>query len=115
MLPSSRRVSRTQFDTLLKRSQSVHSSHFSLRYAPLPEDITPSRVSVVVSSQVCKKAHDRNLLKRRIRSAVESQLKTVKNGSVLVFFAKKTARDLDFKGISEEVVLLLRNTPLVVL
>ncbi len=113
MLPRARRVTRKLFDGLLKGSQALHSAHFSLRLGHASDPKEPSRFSVVVSSQVLKKSHDRNLLKRRTRAAIHAMLPFVKNGYTVVFFAKKTSAGLNFIAISNEVDALLRKAGIV--
>ena len=115
MLPSSRRVTRKLFDTVLKSSHAFHSTHFSARVSRLSDPLAPARLSVVVASSVLRKAHDRNLLKRRARAVLEKQLPGMKNGFAAAFFAKKSAAHLDFAGIETDIEILLRKAGLMVL
>ena len=115
MLPSSRRISRKLFDSGLKTASGFHASHFSLRAWRLQSPDLPSRFSVVVSSAVVRKAHDRNLLKRRARAVIEAALPGLKTGAAGAFFAKKGAGTLPFPELATEIELLLKNARLVIL
>lgn len=64
---------------------------------------TAPRVSCVVSKKVLAKAHDRNLLRRRLRALVAGALKKGVTPSVIFVRAKKSAGGASFAALKEDV------------
>ena len=68
MFPSNHRLPRPQFVVLRRIGKKIHHPLFSIVYTPSPSQ--NSRAGIIVSAKVVPSAVSRNLLKRRLRSAV---------------------------------------------
>lgn len=99
------RLTRADF-SLLRASRRIHGEFFSLSVSPLPRR-GPSSFACVVSKSVCKKATERNLLKRRCRESVLARLHTAPSGLALVFRAKSAARNAGFTDIARDVANMM--------
>lgn len=73
-----------------------------LLFSYLKNDLEYSRVGIVISSKVVKKATARNLLKRRIREAVRPLLDNNKTHFDIVILVKSGVKN-DFKTIKREI------------
>src|SRR4051812_39629925 len=101
MLPHSKRVSRVLFEKTQRKSKLFHSVSFSARIGEVPHE--PSRFSFVISKKVAAKATKRNRMRRHGYEAVQSFLKGLKPGFVVIFYPKKTAKDLSFEQLKLEI------------
>ncbi|PIS13411.1 MAG: ribonuclease P protein component [Candidatus Tagabacteria bacterium CG09_land_8_20_14_0_10_41_14] len=108
MLPSQNRFRKTEFDSFKKsRKRTFSSANFNLSLAGSFNSI---RFAIVVSSSVAKKAVERNKLKRRIRSVVSDNIEKIKNGFVVVIYAKEGAGDLTFQDIKKQINSLFKKS-----
>lgn len=71
-----------------------------------------TRVGLVVSQKVSKKAVQRNKVKRKLREAVRNNIKKIKLGYDLIFFTKKGVEKKSFSEIKKEVEDLLARAKL---
>ncbi len=108
MLPQKRRVSRTEFETVLKNGGWYHSPHLTLRASKNTLG-KKSVFAVSVSKKVAKKAVSRNLLKRRVYSVIGEGLSGVTDGYSAVFFLKKGIAEIVFSDLKKEVISLLQK------
>lgn len=104
MLKKSQRLSRSEFELLLKRGRRVQGAHLTLvvRTAPAPS------CGVVVSKKTAKRAHARNLLRRRIFSILKDEFGAL-SGCHVAVIARPNAPLLSFGDLREELVALLRG------
>jgi len=75
----------------------------------------PVRFGFVISKKVAKRAHVRNLLKRRMREISRCQLlprTQSRRGADMLFVARPASLALDFAGLSAEMAGLLRQSGL---
>ncbi len=73
------------------------------------------RFGFVISKKVAKRAHVRNLLKRRMREISRCQLlprTQSRRGADMLFVARPASLALDFAGLSAEMAGLLRQSGL---
>lgn len=68
-----------------------------------------ARVTCVVSKKVLAKAHDRNLLRRRLRSIAGDLLKKGVTPSVIFIRAKKSAGTASFAALADDVAALFHR------
>lgn len=107
MIPSSQKVDKSLFKSLLAGSRSIHSDTFSLRVVFLPT-LSPAKFSVVVAKKLEKSAVKRNVIKRRMYASLSGFLGAAKPGAVCVFFLKKKVEKPFLGTLSEEIEKTLR-------
>ena len=112
MLPRPSRLKRSRdFQAVYKRRSSWASAHLALyvRFRT-PREGDASRLGFVISKKVAKRAHDRNLLKRRLREISRRHLlpEAVRPFDAL-FVARTSATDADFAQLTAEVTSLARQ------
>lgn len=69
------------------RGRSFFSPNFVIKFRPDPDIVT--RVAIVVSNYVSKKAVDRNRVKRLIREAIRLNLAKLKTGDYVIIVRPK--------------------------
>jgi len=75
---------------------------FTFRYLPSTEPV--SKFAVVVSSKICKRAVDRNTLRRHIFEAIRMNIGLIKTPMVSLIIAKSSAANADYKTINDSVI-----------
>lgn len=108
LMPAKYRLSRADF-TRMRGFKRVHGTLFSLSFGVLPDRDRPG-FACVVSTKVAARAHARNLIRRRARSAIQSALPRLSPGVVLVFYAKKPAVGADAAAVRAEIALLAQKS-----
>ncbi|MBI5404877.1 MAG: ribonuclease P protein component [Candidatus Kerfeldbacteria bacterium] len=98
----------TDFQRVYMRSRTAAGRRFILKYRPGASAKT--RVGVVVGSKVSKLAVERNLLRRRIREIMRTQIDRLPSHFDLVVIAKPAAKNASFQEVEQEVSVLLRQT-----
>ena len=101
MVPRTKRLSRADFTSVAKGKRAV-SAHFSLTYRITQE----SKVAVVVSKKIAKKATQRHLLKRRVLAVVRDILPPATS---IIVYARKESVALPYSHIQKEMKELLTN------
>jgi len=76
-------------------------------------DQKPTRVGIIVSLKVSKKAVDRNKIKRMIRESIRRKLDSFKKGYDIVFLTKTSIIDKDSKSVDGNIANLLERGGLV--
>lgn len=90
-----------EFDRAFKIGQTFYSSIFSIK--AVNNDLAVSRLGVLISTKVSKKAVIRNHFKRQIREIIQANLPALKNGNDVVIVVFPQIIDKKFKEI--EVIL----------
>lgn len=67
-------------------------------------------IGFIVSNKVAKKAHDRNLIKRRLRAAMKNILDDLKGGGSIVVIAKKNAVGASYEDLENALYSLLHKS-----
>lgn len=105
MLPKKQRISRDLFKKVDWPKDGFYSTnHFFLKFFPYFE----TKASVSVSKKVSKKAVDRNRIRRRIYSKLETQITNLKKGLYHIT-TKPEARDLKKDKLDTELNKLLNK------
>ncbi|MDP3989469.1 MAG: ribonuclease P protein component [bacterium] len=98
MFSRRQRLPRDEFEALLRHGVRKKSTHL-LVWVYSRTDGAPSRVAVSVSKKVCKKATDRNRLKRQLRSLVQKKHRDIPPESDMLISARGTCAigDMDIE------------------
>ena len=67
------------------------------------DELSPSRFAFSVSKKVCKKAVDRNRLRRQGYSVVSKYLKQINPGYFYIFTFKKGSYPIPFSELEKEI------------
>lgn len=86
---------------LVKNGQSFFLPQLVIKYKK--NQTGPSRFAFVVSTKVDKRAVIRNRLQRQMREIVRSNLDKIKPGYSVLIIAKKSALELDFTTLSQQI------------
>jgi ribonuclease P protein component len=89
------------FELIFKNSKSFKNNIFILKIAK--NDLGISRVGLVISKKVSKKAVIRNKIRRRLSEAVKLEINNIKAGMDLVLIVLPEAEKKDFSEIKEAV------------
>jgi ribonuclease P protein component len=108
MLPRYYRLKREDFNLLSTFKKNVFSSpHFSLKL--YRAGFVPSRLAVIISSSIVRKAVERNKLRRRIKGFILEYSEGVKSGLAILVYVKKDMADMSFQQIKKELVSLFKE------
>jgi len=120
MLPTGARLRRSRDFQAVYRTRkswatpclSLHVRWEQAQAMPASGELSPIRFGFVISKKVAKRAHVRNLLKRRMREISRCHLlprmKTAR-GVDLLFVARVSATGLDFAELSRDMAFLMRQ------
>jgi ribonuclease P protein component len=97
-MPKIYRLSRADFSSL-RTLRKEYGSFFTLTISKSPDN--KPRFACVVSKKVARKAHDRNLIKRRCRAALREV--SLKAPLAFVFTGKRSAEGATYVEISDDV------------
>lgn len=103
-IPKNKRIERKLFGVLEESKRSTNSKNFFLKTAPSNE----SKVAVIVSKKVSKKAVVRNKVRRRVYSIIKTLLPTL-NNKLFLLIAKPTAKDAKGDALKEELSELFKK------
>lgn len=67
----------------------------------MPNQLPHNRYGIIVANKVAKKAHDRNLLKRRLREIVRGSSPSLKTGFDIVFVAYAPVLKMDYAELEK--------------
>jgi len=109
MLPSILRIRRSLFKDIFKKGSVFNSKDLSLFVLKEKEAKNNSLFSFSASKKVNKIAPERNKLRRQGYSVVRTFLKSIKPGFLCVFVYKKTAHEVSFEEIKEQIEFLLKK------
>lgn len=101
----------SDIEAVFKRGQTFYSGNLGLRQAR--NQLAVSRVAIVVSLKVSKKAVERNLLKRRLREIIRREIVPgLKTGFDIVVMTKKTLLELPFADLKKLTIGLFQKARL---
>jgi ribonuclease P protein component len=113
MLPSTRRIRRSEFPYIISNGKRLNSPHFLLYLAPLPSQKSPSKAAFSISKKIAPSAAQRNLYRRRGYAALATHLPRLALGHFCFFSYKKGSYPVSFADIAAEVTDLLRFAGLI--
>ena len=95
------------FKNVFLKGNKVGNRCFVLIY--LKNDLSYSRVGIIVSKKVSKLATVRNKIKRRIRNCIRELLPYLTNNWDLVIVAKKPILDEPFSALKEDLKVIFKK------
>jgi ribonuclease P protein component len=113
MFPKKNRISKREFDELMKNSRVFHSTSLSFRLVKNTKE-TPPKFAFVISKKVAKNATERNKLKRKgfhiLREIIFPNEILKMKGIMGAFFFKKEGKEVCFNNLKSEIDWLLRKS-----
>lgn len=108
MLPARNRLrKRRDFERVFNSKSSFSGRFFRLIYSK--SDLSFSRLGVVVSSKVSKKAVIRNKIRRRVYVFIKPYIKIINPPLDMAMIISKTAVEADIKEFKDDVVRVLEK------
>lgn len=101
-----RLTKKSDFQKVLKEGKKVSGRCYVLSVLTDPS-LEFSKIGVIVSNKISKKATERNRIKRLLREAVRKGFHNIKKKSLLVFIAKGAVLGVSGEEIAKEVKYLL--------
>lgn len=95
------------FERVFRKGRKIYSKSLGLRYKE--NQMEGSRFAFLVSNKISKKAVDRNLLKRRLRSAVERMVPKIQISYDVIVLTMPGAQKLNFSELTRELYGLLKK------
>jgi len=117
MLKKIHRITKQKdFDLILKTGKKIYSPTFIVRYLSNDQNLT--RIGIIVSNKVSKKATTRNRIKRKIRESIRLSFSKLKNGQDIIIITSpkiidKEGKILNFQEIDRELKTLLKKEKLI--
>lgn len=108
MLPKQYRLSDKDFPVVKKEGYKVFGSLFGLLVKKDKEE-KEAKFGFVVSKKVDKRATVRNKVKRRLDQALLTFLPKIKSGVKVVFLARRSLIDQEFKKIKTEMTRMFKK------
>lgn len=106
MLPKINRLRKKKdFETVFKKGTGHKGPCFILRV--LKNSLDYSRLGIVVSKKVSKKAVERNKVRRRASEAIRHNFIGIKKGFDIIFIVLPAAKKEDYNGIEKIIIDLL--------
>lgn len=100
MLPRAYRIVKEKdYAVVMKKGRAYRRLEGQLK--AMPNSLLHNRFGVVVSNKVSKKAHDRNLLKRRLRDIIKNSMPGLKPGFDIVFIAYPSIMALEYTDLKK--------------
>lgn len=113
MLKKDSRIGKNkEFDRAFKLGQSFYGKFLSAKI--VDNNLGRLRLGVLVSTKVSKKATIRNLIKRRIRSALRQSVVSLKDGKDIVIIAFPLILDKNFQEIEILIKDILKKAGILV-
>jgi len=94
------------FEKVYKKGKGFKQDFLFLK--AIENDLEDTRVGIVVSTKVAKKAVERNLIKRRLREIIRKRLEEIKPGlDIVIITLKGINKKTSFQTIEETIDKLL--------
>ena len=103
-----RLTSNRDFKLVFKNGRSFETEFIKLKIASNKKDV--SRFGFIVSAKIAPKAHDRNLVKRRLRSAVRFLLPNIQSGFDVAIWPKAKVKGIEFQVLIDSLKNLFKKS-----
>jgi ribonuclease P protein component len=100
-----------EFQAIYRRGKYKATALFSVHY--LPNRFGFSRIGIVVTKKISKKATERNLIKRRVREIAREMLPKIKGNFDVVISIKKLATEKEYAEIHKELADIFQKAGLI--
>jgi ribonuclease P protein component len=107
MLAKNRRIQKALFSKVFSGGKRFVSAHFLVGATKIGGGT--SRFAFSVSKKVCKRAVDRNRLRRQGYAVIEKHLKNIPPGFIFIFTFKKFAEKISFSEMEKEICDMIAN------
>ena len=87
---------------LIKTGKTLFLPNFIIKHKENKEEIT--KIGVIVSTKVDKRAVVRNKIKRQIRAIIKDNINNIKPGYNILIIVKKQALELDFNKLEKILI-----------
>lgn len=112
MLPKKNRLKKKKdFERVFMNGKIIKCQDLFLKY--IDNDKEDTKIGIVVSKKVSKKAVDRNKAKRRIREAFRLIGSKLKNGINMIAVAYPSVKNREFSDIKEQIEAALTKAELI--
>ena len=106
MLKKQNRLTKKKdFERIFKQGRGFKENALFLKI--VEKEAGPTKVGIIVSKKVSKKAVERNKVKRRIREIVRKI--EFKQGFDIIIITHPSAKDLSFEEIKEQIINLFKK------
>jgi ribonuclease P protein component len=102
-----RLTKRNDFQAVFKKGRKSFGNFFSIRYKENGLDY--SRIAVVVSAKVSKRAITRNLIKRRVRVVVKPLMSEFSKNFDIIINVMSPTLNIDFNNLQKELNNFLKK------
>ncbi|MFC1613323.1 ribonuclease P protein component [Patescibacteria group bacterium] len=112
MLPKNNRLTKTKdFDNVYKKGRNFFTKILGIKYIKNELDMT--RIGLVISQKISKKAVVRNKTKRRLREILRLRLSNIHKGYDIIILTRKGIEDCDYAEIEKNIEYALNKTHLI--
>lgn len=109
MLPRQHRLTQDgEFKQVLSKGKTIQGKLFAIKILESAQP-KPTKIGIITSKKIAKQAVYRNRARRRLREAIRTHLKNLRNGFLVVILTKKEIVESDYKTILEEVGTLFNK------
>ncbi|MBP9836444.1 MAG: ribonuclease P protein component [Candidatus Pacebacteria bacterium] len=106
MLKKANRLNHAEFAKYFSVGKRIHNTYSTTIYAPAPTLLC----AVVVAKKIYKKAHDRNLIRRRFYEVIREIIKEREVTGVYIFLVKPVIKNLTKSEFKKLITLEVGRT-----
>jgi ribonuclease P protein component len=106
MLKKANRLNHTLFAKYFTEGKRIHNTYSTAIYSPTPDFFC----AVVVGKKIYKKAHERNLVRRRFYAIIQKIINKQKISGAYIFLVKPSIKKITKKEFTEFVTLEVGRT-----
>lgn len=100
-----------EFQAIYRRGRFQSTALFSINYLPSKKNV--SRIGIVVSKKITKKAVERNQIKRRVREIAREIHPKLKGHFDIIISTKKPALEADFATMKQTLSEMFKKAGLI--
>lgn len=109
MLPKANRLTKkAEFKEVLSRGKTIQGRLFTLKYLEKEPEF-PTKVGIIVSKKIAKRAVYRNKARRRLKEVLRNYVKSLNPGLNMAFLVKREILEAKYTDIRQEVETTLQK------